>query len=88
MKTTTVTFENGQISRKYGEDYAIVFRDGVSQAKYRSSVPTDYEKLYMNIDDALSDLSQNRTVGKLIEKYDLNQPLDETKENIEYYYNK
>ena len=84
LKTTTVTFENGQISRKYGEDYAIVFRDGVSQAKYRSSVPTDYEKLYMNIDDALSDLSQNGTVGKLIEKYDLNQPLDETKENIEY----
>ena len=84
LKTTTVTFENGQISRKYGEDYAIVFRDGVAQAKYGSSVPTDYEKLYMNIDDALSDLSQNGTVGKLIEKYDLNQPLDETKENIEY----
>ncbi len=85
LRTTTVTFENGQISRKYGEDYAIVFRDGVAQAKYRSIIiPTDYEKLYMNIDDALSDLSQNRTVGKLIEKYDLNQPLDETKENIEY----
>ena len=85
LNTTTVTFENGQISRKYGEDYAIVFRDGVAQAKYRSIIiPTDYEKLYMNIDDALSDLSQNGTVGKLIEKYDLNQPLDETKENIEY----
>ncbi len=84
LKTTKVTFEDGQISRKYGEDYAIVFRDGVAQAKYRSSVPTDYEKLYMNIDDALRDLSQDGTVGKLIEKYDLNQPLDETKENIEY----
>ena len=85
LNTTTVTFENGQISRKYGEDYAIVFRDGVAQAKFRSIIiPTDYEKLYMNIDDALSDLSQNGTVDKLIEKYDLNQPLDETKENIEY----
>ena len=84
LSSMTVTFENGQKSRKYGEDYAIVFRDGVSQAKYRSSVPTDYEKLYMNIDDALRDLSQDGTVGKLIEKYDLNQPLDETKENIEY----
>ena len=30
LRTTTVTFENGQISRKYGEDYAIVFRDGVA----------------------------------------------------------
>lgn len=85
LRTMTITFENGQKSRKYGEDYAIVFRDGVAQAKYRSIVvPTDYEKLYMNIDDALRDLSQNGTVGKLIEKYDLNQPLDETKENIEY----
>ena len=84
LRTMTVTFENGQKNRKYGEDYAIVFRDGVSEAKYRSIVPTDYEKLYMNIDDALRDLSQNGTVGKLIEKYDLNQPLDETKENIEY----
>ena len=85
LSSMTVTFENGQKSRKYGEDYAIVFRDGVAQAKYRSSVvPTDYEKLYMNIDDALRDLSQDGTVGKLIEKYDLNQPLDETKENIEY----
>ncbi len=84
LRTMTVTFENGQKNRKYGEDYAIVFRDGVSEAKYRSIVPTDYEKLYMNIDDASRDLSQNGTVGKLIEKYDLNQPLDETKENIEY----
>ncbi len=84
LRTMTVTFENGQKSRKYGEDYAIVFRDGVSQAKYRSSVPTDYEKLYMDIDNVLCNLSQDGTVGKLIEKYDLNQPLDETKENIEY----
>ena len=84
LRTMTVTFENGQKSRKYGEDYAIVFRDGVSQAKYRSSVPTDYEKLYMDINNVLCNLSQDGTVGKLIEKYDLNQPLDETKENIEY----
>lgn len=84
LRTMTVTFENGQKSRKYGEDYAIVFRDGVSQAKYRSSVPTDYEKLYMDIDNVLCNLSQDGTVGKLIEKYDLNQLLDETKENIEY----
>lgn len=84
LRTMIVTFENGQKSRKYGEDYAIVFRDGVSEAKYRSSVPTDYEKLYMSIDDALKDLSQNGTVGKLIEKYELNKPLDEAKENIEY----
>ena len=84
LSTTTVTFENGQKIRKNGEDYAIVFRDGVAQAKYRSTVPTDYEKLYIDVDDALEELSQNGSIGKLIEKYDLNQPLDETKENIEY----
>ncbi len=84
LTAATVTFENGQMNRKYGEDYAIVFRDGVSQAKYKSSVPTDYEKLYMDIDDALRELSQNGTVAKLIEKYEVNQPLDKTKENIEY----
>ncbi len=84
LKTNSVTFENGQINRKSGEDYAIIFRSGVSQAKDKSSELTDYETLYISIDNALKELSQDGTVGKLIEKYELNKPLDETKENIEY----
>ncbi len=84
LRTTVVTFENGQTIRKSGGDYAIVFRSGVSGAKDKSDALSDYEKLYIDIDNALSELSQNGTVGKLIEKYELNQPADETKETIEY----
>lgn len=84
LRTTIVTFENGQTVRKSGGDYAIVFRSGVSKARDKSDTLTDYEKLYIDIDNALSELAKNGTAGNLLEKYELNQPMDETKENIEY----
>ncbi len=86
LKTNVVTYNDGELSRKRGEYYAIVFRDGLSGSPYDEiENPTDDEALYILIDKALSELSQDRTVEKLIEKYELNKPLDENaEENIEY----
>ena len=85
LKTQNITFENGQKKIQFGETYAIVFREGLADSPYKSiTTPTDDEALYIMIDNALRDLSNDRTVMKLIEKYELNKPLDENKVNIEY----
>ena len=86
LRTNIIRFENGQKSVKSGEEYAIVFRDGLSHSPYNDiQTLTDDEVLYIMIDKALSDLSQDRTVMKLIEKYELNKHLDEEAEyNVEY----
>ena len=86
LKTYNITFdENGKRSRKYGEQYAIVFREGLSHSPYEDlTEPTRDETLYILIDKALRELSNDRTVMKLIEKYELNKPLDESIVNVEY----
>ena len=86
LKTYNITFdENGKRYRKYGEQYAIVFREGVSHSPCEDlSQPTEDETLYILIDKALRELSNDGTVMKLIEKYELNKPLDESIVNVEY----
>ena len=85
LKTQNITFENGQKKVEFGESYAIVFREGLASSPYKSiTTPTDDEALYIMVDSALSELSDDRTVMKLIEKYELNKPLDESIVNVEY----
>ena len=86
LKTYNITFdENGKHSTKYGEQYAIVFREGLSGSPYEDlTEPTIDETIYILIDEALRELSNDRTVMKLIEKYELNKPLDESTVNVEY----
>ena len=86
LKTYNITFdENGKRSTKYGEQYAIVFREGLSGSPYNDlTEPTMDETVYILIDEALRELSNDRTVTKLIEKYELNKPLDESTVNVEY----
>ena len=86
LKTYNITFdENGKRSTKYGEQYAIVFREGLSGSPYEDlAEPTMDETVYILIDEALRELSNDRTVMKLIEKYELNKPLDESAINVEY----
>ena len=86
LKTYNITFdENGKRSTKYGEQYAIVFREGLSGSPYEDlAEPTMDETIYILIDEALRELSNDRTVTKLIEKYELNKPLDESIVNVEY----
>ena len=85
LKTQNITFENGQKKVEFGEGYAIVFREGLASSPYKSiTTPTDDEALYIMVDSALSELSDDRTVMKLIEKYELNKPLDESIVNVEY----
>ena len=86
LMTNIITYTNGEKSRKRGEYYAIAFRDGLSGTLYdEKENHTDDEELYIMIDKAISELSQDRSVYKLIEKYNLNKPLDKEAEyNIEY----
>ena len=86
LKTYNITFdENGKRSTKHGEQYAIVFREGLSGSPYEDlAEPTMDETVYILIDEALRELSNDRTVTKLIEKYELNKPLDESAINVEY----
>ena len=86
LKTYNITFdENGKRSTKYGEQYAIVFKEGLSGSPYEDlTEPTMDETVYILIDEALRELSNDRTVTKLIEKYELNKPLDESAINVEY----
>ncbi len=86
LKTYNITFdENGNRSTKHGEQYAIVFRDDLAGSPYEElSEPTGDETLYILIDKALRELSNDRTVMKLIEKYELNKPLDESTVNVKY----
>lgn len=53
------------------EKYAIAFREGVKMTKYMSRTPNEYEEMYMAIDDAVRDLSQDGTVRSLMKKYGL-----------------
>lgn len=85
LKSQTITFENGEKSVKYGESFGILFREGLKKAPYNENETlSDDEKLYIMIDKALNDLTQDRTVEKLIEKYQLNKPLDENEVNVKY----
>ena len=85
LKTHNITYNNGQKSVKYGECYAIVFKEGLKDAPYKESeILTDEEKMYVAIDEALKDLSNDKTVTKLIEKYELNKPMEENTDNVEY----
>ena len=85
LKTNIITFEDGQKSVKRGEEYAVVFKAGLADAPYKDiETPTEDERLYIMIDNALRDLSQDRTVMKLIEKYELNKHLEENAANVEY----
>lgn len=86
LKTHNISFdENGKRSTKFGEEYAIVFREGLAGSPYEDlAEPNGDETLYILIDKALSELSNDRTVMKLIEKYELNKPLDESAVNVEY----
>jgi len=86
LKTYNITFdENGKRSTKYGEQYAIVFKEGLSGSPYEDlTEPTMDETIYILIDEALRELSNDRTVMKLIEKYEFNKPLDESTVNVEY----
>ena len=86
LKTYNISFdENGKRSTKHGEQYAIVFREGLAGSPYEElSEPTGDETLYILIDKALRELSNDRTVLKLIKKYELNKPLDESTVNVEY----
>ena len=85
LKTHNITYNNGQKSVKYGECYAIVFKEGLKDALYKESeILTDNEKMYVDVDEALKDLSNDKTVTKLIEKYELNKPMEENTDNVEY----
>jgi len=86
LKTYNITFdENGKRSSKHGEQYAIVFREGLAVAPYEDlTEPGEDETMYILIDKALRELSNDRTVMKLIDKYELNKPLDESIVNVEY----
>lgn len=85
LKTCNITFENGQKSTKQGESYAIVFKEGAAASLYKEvSEPTKAEALYILVDKALRALSNDRTVTELIEKYELNKPLDESTVNVAY----
>lgn len=85
LKSQTITFENGEKSVKYGDSFAVLFREGLKNAPYNETdTLSDDEKLYVLIDKALNELTQDRTVEKLIEKYQLNKPLDEKEVNVKY----
>ena len=86
LKTDITTYNDGEPSRKRGEYYAVVMREGLSGSPYEELTnPTRDQEVYIMIDAALRDLSQDRTVMKLIEKYELNKPTDENaEENVEY----
>jgi len=85
LMTNIITYNNGEMSKKRGEHYAIVFREGLSGSPYEDlENPTDDENLYIAVDEALKDLSQDKTVRKLMEKYGLDKPLKEADKTIEY----
>ena len=79
----TITENNGETSTKSTEYYSIVFKEGMSDTKFKSSFPTEEEKKYLLITGALDELISDGTVNKLIEKYNLNKELEEA---AEYHY--
>lgn len=86
LRTNNVTVENGDLQRKKGDDYAIVFKEGLKHAPYSDITnPTRDEQIYISVDNALRELSNDRTVEKLIEKYRLNQDVSGETEYTEYF---
>lgn len=71
--TANVTYEE----EEYVEEYGIVFKNGLSDALYKSSVPTDEEKLYIEVNRTILNLKKDATILKLIEKYELNNINDD-----------
>lgn len=61
---------------EYQEKYAIAFREGVSNVKYLSRTPNEYEEMYMAIDDAIGMLLKDGTIDSLILKYELDKPIE------------
>lgn len=84
LKTNNITVINGQKSVKFGESYAVVFKKGLGEAPYKETPLTEEEALYVKVNQAISDLSQDRTVTKLIEKYELNKSITDDGEYVEY----
>ncbi|MBE7046189.1 MAG: transporter substrate-binding domain-containing protein [Ruminococcaceae bacterium] len=84
LKTNNITVINGQKSVKFGESYAVVFKKGLGEAPYKESPLTEKEALYVKVNQAITDLSHDRTVTKLIEKYELNKPITDDGEYVEY----
>ncbi len=80
-----VTYKDGETVTEALEEYAIVFKDGVADSLYKSSMPTDYEKLFMLVNGTVEELVANGTIERLIDKYDLNKPYDE-EADYEYGY--
>ena len=80
-----VTYKDGDATSEALEMYSIVFKDGVADAIYRSSTPTDYDKLFMLVNGTIEELISDATIEKLIDKYDLNKPYDE-EADYEYGY--
>ena len=72
-----VTYKEEGSATEQLEMYSIVFKNGVADAIYRSSTPTDYEKLFMLVNGAIEELISDATIEKLIEKYNLNKADDE-----------
>ncbi len=67
------------------EEYGIVFKNGLADAIYKSSVPNDEEKLYMEVDRAVLNLKKDGTILKLIEKYELNNGINNDERNKTTY---
>lgn len=80
-----VTYKEEGSATEQLEMYSIVFKDGVADAIYRSSTPTDYEKLFMLVNGTIEELISDGTIEKLIAQYDLNKPYDE-EADYEYGY--
>ena len=80
-----VTYKEEGSATEQLEMYSIVFKNGVADAIYRSSTPTDYEKLFMLVNGTIEELISDATIEKLIEKYNLNKADDENADvNYEY----
>ena len=80
-----VTYKDEDSATEELEMYSIVFKNGVADAIYRSSTPTDYEKLFMLVNGTIEDLISDATIEKLIEKYNLNKADDENAD-VSYEY--
>ena len=80
-----VTHKDGETPSKALKMYSIVFREGVADSLYKSSMPTDYEKLFILVNGTVEELISDGTIEKLIAKYDLNKPYDE-EADYEYGY--
>jgi len=80
-----MVYKDGGDTTESVENYAIVFPDGVSNTIFKSSMPTEKEKIYLLVNDAIKALKDDGEIERLIDKYDLNKPFDnEAEYNFEY----